>query len=178
MELGDLLREDAVELVDDLVDDEVHDGEVGHEPGVQLALLLVETQQRLDLLLPVVGHALLVLQLAVRPAHAGHSDHGRPQVAPTADAVQPTLVFGGLPEEVRSSGLLEEVGDDADGASDHEVAVLQEGQVAHHPLLGLTVAEERPLVRGEETVAVGQLQVLAEQAADLPLGAEGVIADH
>ena len=69
-------------MVDELVDHEIHDSDIGEEPRVELALVLVLEQDGLDLLLPVVGHALLVLQFAVGPGYAGHADHGRPEVEP------------------------------------------------------------------------------------------------
>lgn len=63
-------------------------------------------------------------------------------------------------------------------SGDHEVAVPEEGQSFEDPILCLSALVVLPLLRREELVAVGQAEVLTEQAADLRLGPNPKVADH
>jgi hypothetical protein len=60
---------------------------------------------------------------------------------------------------------------------DHEAAVLEEGQPLDDPVLRLRPLELLPLLRREETVPVGQPQVLAQQTAHLRLRTDTEVPD-
>lgn len=61
---------------------------------------------------------------------------------------------------------------------DHEVAVPEEGQSLEYPVLGLSALVVLPLLWREELVAIGQSEVLAEEAADLRLRPYPKVPDH
>ena len=61
-------------------------------------------------------------------------------------------------------------------ASDHEVSLTKEGKLPHYPLASLVLLELAPVVRIEEPVVVGHMEVLTDQSEYLCLCPEGVVA--
>lgn len=177
-EFGDLFRKDAFQLVDQLVDHEIHDCDIGEEPGIELALVLMLEENGLDLFLPVVGHALLVLQLAGGAGYTGHADHCSPEVASHADLIKFGLILCVFAEEIHPSRLLHQVGSDANRPSNHKVSILQVRQILQKPLLPLRLLEHIPFLGVEKPINVVKVEILAQQATDLPLGPEWIVANN
>lgn len=74
--------------------------------------------------------------------------------------------------------LFEEIGDDADGASDNKITVLKIGEITYLPMLALGLLEQSPLIRCKEAITVGDVEELANKATNLPLRTEGIVSDH
>jgi hypothetical protein len=80
-------------MVDDLVDCEIEDGEVGEEPGIKHALFFVDDKYWFNFVFPVILHAFFVLHLAGGSGHAFHGQHGGAEVRPAANAVDAGLIL-------------------------------------------------------------------------------------
>ena len=56
--------------------------------------------------------------------------------------------------------------------------MFEERKVSDDPSPGLSLFETLPLVRVEELVFVGHMEVLTNEAEDLSFGAEGIVTNH
>lgn len=92
----------------------------------------------------------------------------------TPQTIDPYLVPQIPPQQIPPSRLLDDVMYDPRGPRHYELPILEIGQIADDPLLGLCLLEATPLVRREESVLVVDVQDLTEQSCDLGLGTDGV----
>lgn len=127
--------------------------------------------------LPQEQHLLLILGLTGRSPHANGADDCGLKLASAAHVVKLGLVLDGAAEHVSSFLPLEKVGHHANGSHHCEISVLQEGDVADDPILGLVSAVVAPLVGREEAINVGDVQVFAEQTWYLCPGPQRVVGD-
>lgn len=118
-------------------------------------------QYRQNSFFPQEQHLLRVLDLAGRPSHADGAQNRGLNIASAAHVVKLGLVLDGASKQVGPFLPLEEVGDHAYCSHHSEIAVLQEGDVADDPVLGLVLAVVAPLVGREEAVNVGDVEIFA-----------------
>jgi hypothetical protein len=180
-EVGDEVGEEPLDVVHHLVEGEVCDGDVAEVPVVLPTVALDFCQFGQDLLLPVELWRLLggARGLGVGAVHlADESDDVVLDVVLALEHVESDAVAHAVAQQREAVGLAHQVLNDAVLPRDHEVAVLEEGQSLYYPLLGLRPLELLPLLRREEVVAEGQLQVLAQQPAHLRLRPDPEVTDH
>ena len=90
--------------------------------------------------------------------------------------IDPYLVPQVFPQQISSSRLLDDVMQDARRPRHHELPILEVGQIADYPILGLGLLVTTPLVRCEESVLIVDVQDLTEKPCDLGFGADRVEA--
>lgn len=94
------------------------------------------------------------------------------------ELVDPESVPERVAEEGECACAADDVFDHAVLPGDNEVAVPEEGQRLDDPVLGLFALVVLPLLRREELVAIGQAEVLAQQAAHLRLRTNPKVTDY
>ena len=134
-------------------------------------------QNREDSFFPGEKHLLDALGLTVRPSHTKGADYCGLDIASAAHVVEFGLILDGAAEHVSPFLPLKQVGDNANSPHHCEFPILQEGDVANNPILGLILFEVGPLSRREEAVNVGDVQVFAKQARYLCPGPQRIVGD-
>jgi hypothetical protein len=173
------LGEDLLKLVDDLIYNEIHDCDVAVEPRTELTLLLIDVEDGLDFLFPIISHALLVFQFAVGPRNARHADHCSPEVASRSNAIYLGLIVYVASKNIISASFLSDIGYDAYGPSYHKISVLKVGQIAYDPFCCFLFLESVPLVGVKKSVSIVEMKIFTQKSGDLPLGSERVVSyDH
>lgn len=143
-----------------------------------MAFLLVDQHRGLDLTLPIVFHAFLVLYRAAGAICAGCPDQPISDITATANAIDLHLLDYCPTEEILPFGLADEVGDDGGRASGEEIAISQEGQVHNRMGISMKLLELGPLIGVEESISVGKLEIFTEKAGNLTLSSEGIVTQN
>ena len=85
-------------MIDELVDNKIHDGDIAEEPRVEFAILLVHEKERSYSLENRIDFFLLIFKFTLLPGGAHHADHHCPQVEVRTNTVDLHLILDSAPE--------------------------------------------------------------------------------
>jgi len=166
-------------MVNDFVNDEIENSEVAEEITILTALLLVMHQNRLDFPFIKLTNPLLLLFAGVGRTIAGNqTEHGVLQINSIAKLVDLYPIRLGLAEQVVVVGELDDVPCWRPCARYHETLVQKERHLFDYPFVALHLLEFAPLVGREESVAVFDVKILAEETKHLGFGSKGIVTNH
>jgi hypothetical protein len=124
-----------------------------------------------------VGHLLLFFFRVCLSQRSVETENGIQKIFAVAKGSNLDVVLESFSQEVKTSCLFNYIVNPSSRSGDCEVSVNEEGQILDDPVLSFSLFVEFPLVGVKQQIYIIEMEIFAQESADLSLSPEGIIAN-